>query len=229
MLLGLLAASAAAAPREEAPQLADLGLEALLDMEVSGASRFAQRRSDAAGSVTVLTRDDLLALGARTLADALRGVRGISMSTDGTYQYASVRGMFAHGDYNTRVLLLVDGNRINDNVYDQAFLGTEFPLDMDMVERIEFIPGQGSAVYGANALFGVINVITRTAKGKGGRHGDAGRGFGRRAAGTRLPAHAHGRGRLAAVWLHRSPRRLGRGRPLAGRWPEWRPCAWHRP
>jgi outer membrane receptor protein involved in Fe transport len=166
MLLGLLAASAAAAPREEAPQLADLGLEALLDMEVSGASRFAQRRSDAAGSVTVLTRDDLLALGARTLADALRGVRGISMSTDGTYQYASVRGMFAHGDYNTRVLLLVDGNRINDNVYDQAFLGTEFPLDMDMVERIEFIPGQGSAVYGANALFGVINVITRTAKGK---------------------------------------------------------------
>lgn len=161
-------APALAAAQDEAPLLADMGLEALLDMEVSGASRFAQRRSEAAGSVTVLTREDLLALGARTLGDALRGVRGISMSTDGTYQYASVRGMFARGDYNTRVLLLVDGNRINDNLFDQAFLGTEFPLDMDMVERIEFIPGQGSAVYGANALFGVINVITRTAKGKAG-------------------------------------------------------------
>jgi iron complex outermembrane receptor protein len=146
--------------------LADMNLEALLDMNVSGASRFSTRRSEAAASVTIITREDLLALGARTLADALRGVRGVSTFTDGTYQFASVRGMASPGDYNTRVLLLVDGNRINDNIYDQAFLGNEFPLDVDLIERIEFIPGQGSAVYGGNALFGVINVVTRSASGK---------------------------------------------------------------
>ncbi len=146
--------------------LVDIGLESLLDMDVSGASRFSTRRSEAAASVTVITREDLHAMGARTLADALRGVRGVSMSTDGTYQYASVRGMASPGDYNTRVLLLVDGNRINDNIYDQAFLGGEFPIDVDLIERIEFIPGQGSAVYGGNALFGVINVVTRPASGK---------------------------------------------------------------
>jgi iron complex outermembrane receptor protein len=72
-----------------------------------------------------------------------------------------VRGFSSPGDYNTRILLLIDGNRVNDTVYDQAFLGSEFPLDIDMVERVEFIPGQGSAVHGANALFAVVNVVTR--------------------------------------------------------------------
>lgn len=146
-----------------------LGMRAVglkLDMNVSGASRFSTRRSEAAASVTVITREDLLSLGVRTLGDALRGVRGVSIFTDGTYQYASVRGLASPGDYNTRVLLLVDGNRINDNIYDQAFLGSEFPIDVDLIERIEFIPGQDSAVYGGNALFGVINVVTRPATGK---------------------------------------------------------------
>ena len=54
-----------------------------------------------------------------------------------------------------------NGYRVNDTVYDQAFLGSEFPLDLDLVERVEFIPGQGSAVHGANALYGVVNVVTR--------------------------------------------------------------------
>ncbi|HKW85125.1 MAG TPA: TonB-dependent receptor, partial [Burkholderiaceae bacterium] len=58
-----------------------------------------------------------------------------------------------------------DGNRVNDTVYDQAFLGSEFPLDLDVVDRVEFIPGQGSAVHGANALYGVVNVVTKKASG----------------------------------------------------------------
>ena len=62
------------------------------------------------------------------------------------------------------MLLLVNGVRFNDNLYDQATIGTDFPIDLDLVDRVEFVPGPGSAVYGANAFFGVINVITRNGR-----------------------------------------------------------------
>ncbi|HJV94602.1 MAG TPA: TonB-dependent receptor, partial [Albitalea sp.] len=135
--------------------------DTLLDLEVSGASKFELRMSEASSSVTVITADEMRALGHRTLADVLSSVRGLVVSSDRTYSYLGVRGFSAPGDYNTRILLLIDGNRVNDAVYDQAFLGSEFPLDLDLVERVEFIPGQGSAVHGSNALFGVVNVVTR--------------------------------------------------------------------
>lgn len=141
--------------------LAALPLDTLLDMEVTGASRFAQRRSQSASSVTVITAAEIRAFGWRTLADALTSVKGLQVANDHTYSYLGVRGFFAQGDYNSRVLLLIDGTRINENVYDMAFLGTDFPLDLELVDRIEFIPGQGSAIYGPNALFAVVNVITR--------------------------------------------------------------------
>lgn len=144
-----------------AAQLADLPLDDLLNIEVTGASRSAQRRNTAAGAVTVITAAEIRALGHRTLADALRTVRGLNVVYDRSYSYLGVRGFFAPGDYNTRVLLLIDGNRVNENLYDMAFIGREAPIDIDLVERIEFIPGQGSPVYGPNAFFGVINVVTR--------------------------------------------------------------------
>lgn len=141
--------------------LADLPLEQLLDMSVAGSSRFAQRRSEAPAAISVIGREEIEALGYRTLSEALQTVRGATVTTDRSYDYLGIRGFLDPSDYNTRVLLLVDGNRVNDALYDQGFIGNEFPLDMELVERIEFIPGPGSAVYGANALFGVINVITR--------------------------------------------------------------------
>jgi iron complex outermembrane receptor protein len=159
-----LAATLTAPPalaQDSAAELASLSLDTLLDLPVSGASKFEQRMSETAASVTVITAAEIRALGYRTLADVLRSVRGLTVADDRSYSYMGVRGFFAPGDYNTRVLLLVDGYRTNDNVYDQAYLGGEFPLDLDLVDRVEFIPGPGSAVYGANALFGVVNVITR--------------------------------------------------------------------
>lgn len=165
-----LALSPDASVAQSSRELADLPLAALLDMEVSGSSRFPTLRSEAAAAVSVITRDEIRAFGHRTLSDALRSLRGVTVATDRSYDYLGVRGFFASGDYNTRVLLLVDGNRINDALYDQAYLGSEFPLDLDQVERIEFVPGPGSAVYGANALFGVINVITRNPREGGGGH-----------------------------------------------------------
>jgi iron complex outermembrane receptor protein len=63
---------------------------------------------------------------------------------------------------------MIDGYRTNDNIYDSGSLGNEFPLDLDLVERIEIIRGPGSSLYGGNALFGVINVVTKKGADLGG-------------------------------------------------------------
>ncbi|WP_436018318.1 TonB-dependent receptor plug domain-containing protein [Trinickia sp. LjRoot230] len=160
----------AAAPAQSGPDpstwspdtLASMPLEALMEVKVvSTASLFAQPVSDAPAAVVVLTADDIRNYGWRTLADALGSLPGLYTSNDRTYAYLGARGFRRPGDYNSRFLLLIDGMRINDAVYDQAPIGSDFPLDLDLVERIEYVPGPGSAVYGSNALFGVINVITK--------------------------------------------------------------------
>ncbi len=166
------AAQAGAAARD----LTELPLEQLMALEVTSASRFPQRASDAPSAVTVITADDIRAHGYRTLADVLRSVRGLHVTYDRNYAYLGVQGFGRTGDYNSRVLLLIDGVRANDNIYDQASIGTEFPIDMELVDRIEFVPGPGSSVYGSNAVFGVINVVTRRGADLGGAEATAGAG-----------------------------------------------------
>jgi iron complex outermembrane receptor protein len=144
-----------------APDLASMPLEALMQVKVSTATLFSQSVADAPAAVVVLTAKDIRAFGWRTLADALGSLPGLYTTYDRTYSYLGARGFQRPGDYNSRFLLLIDGMRVNDAVYDQASIGDDFPLDMDLVERIEYVPGPGSAIYGSNALFGVINVVTK--------------------------------------------------------------------
>jgi iron complex outermembrane receptor protein len=91
-------------------------------------------------------------------------VPGLYVSNDRNYSYLGVRGFNRPGDFNSRILLQIDGHRLNDNIYDTAAIGTEFPLDIDLIDHIEFMRGPGSSLYGSNAFFGVINVITRKAE-----------------------------------------------------------------
>ena len=153
--IGVISTSAAS------EELAALPLDRLLDMPVAGASKWTVTAGETAGAVTVVTHEEIRALGCRTLADVLATIKGVMVTSDRSYTYVGIRGFYAPGDYNTRVLLLIDGNRANDGLYDQAYLGSEFPIDLSLVERVEFIPGQASAVFGPNALFGVVNVVTR--------------------------------------------------------------------
>jgi iron complex outermembrane receptor protein len=113
----------------------------------------------------VITRSEIKTFGWRTLAEALASLPGVHLTYDRQYTYLGVRGFGLPGDYVTRVLLTINGNRVNDNVYDGVVAGRELPLDLDLIERIEFIPGPGGAVYGQNAMFGVINVVTRNGGG----------------------------------------------------------------
>ncbi len=147
-------------------------LESLMDVTmVTSASRFAQRVSDAPSAVAVLTSQDVREHGWRTLGDALATLPGLYVSSDRNYDYLGARGFLRPGDYDSRFLLLIDGVRVNDSVYDQASIGSDSLVDMDLVERIEYVPGPGAAVYGSNALFGVINVITKAGSAMAGPQG----------------------------------------------------------
>jgi outer membrane receptor protein involved in Fe transport len=152
-------AMAASTPRE----LSDLSLEDLLKVEVTSASKYSQSSREAPSAVQVISAEDIRRYGWRTLAEALQSLPGVYVSSDRAYTFVGARGFLVAGDYNTRFLLLLDGQRLNDNVYEQANFGNEFPLDLALVDRIEYVPGPGSSIYGSNAMFGVINVITRHA------------------------------------------------------------------
>jgi outer membrane receptor protein involved in Fe transport len=144
--------------------LAELPIEQLLSLEVYSASRFVQKLSEAPSSVSIVTAADIKAFGWRTIADILRSMRGLHVTNDRNYSYLGARGFQRAGDYNSRFLLLIDGNRSNEALYDQASIGTEGLIDVDTIDRVEFISGPGSSVYGANAFFGVINIITKSAR-----------------------------------------------------------------
>jgi len=134
-------------------------IETLLQTEIEGASRFAQPLADAPSSVSVISASDIRAHGFRTLGEALQTVRGVYTSYERDYSYIGVRGFARPGDYNTRVLMMTDGIRRNDPLYDTAMIGREAPIEMDWVRQIEFVPGPASALYGANAMFGVANAV----------------------------------------------------------------------
>ena len=182
-VMTLLLAGAWATPAGARQDLTELSLEQLLDVEVVSASRSAQKASDAPSAVTVLRGEDFRAYGWRTLAEALNSVRGFLTTNGREYAYVAVRGFATPGDFNSRLLLMIDGIRTNAPIFDQAFVGQEFPLDLDLIERIEIVRGPGSMVYGGNAFFGVINVITKTGKALDGTElGAAAGSFGTRAA-----------------------------------------------
>jgi iron complex outermembrane receptor protein len=128
---------------------------------VYSASKYEQKVTEAPSSVSIVTADEIKKYGYRTLADILRSIRGFYVTYDRNYSYLGVRGFARPGDYNARVLLLVDGHRLNENVFDGVLIGTEFVLDVDLIERVEIIRGPSSSLYGNNAFFAVINVITR--------------------------------------------------------------------
>lgn len=151
-----------ALPAQAATELTALNLEQLLEATVTSASKYEQKQTEVAASVSIITRDEIKAFGWRTLDQALASLPGIHTTYDRQYSYLGARGFGLPGDFNTRVLLAINGNRVNDLVYDSAAFGRDFPLDLDLIERIEFVAGPGGAVYGQNAMFGVVNVITRT-------------------------------------------------------------------
>ena len=140
------------------------GEEALLFQDIPsvyGASKYEQKVTEAPSAVTIITADEIRKYAYRTLADILQSVTGFYVTNDRNYSYVGIRGFNRPGDYNSRILLLIDGHRLNDNLYEQASFGTASLIDVDLIDRVEIIRGPSSSLYGTNAFFGVINVITK--------------------------------------------------------------------
>ncbi len=144
--------------------LLEMSFDNLVDVEISTASSYTQKLKDVPSSASVVTAEDIKTYGYQTLSDVLATMPSILITNDRNYDYISVRGFSRLGDYNTRILLLVDGIRVNDNIFNQGYIGEEAIVDIHMIERVEFIPSSGASLYGDNAFFGVINVITKQAK-----------------------------------------------------------------
>jgi iron complex outermembrane receptor protein len=156
-----LTVSAAAAQEAEIRDLTNLEIEDLARVRLFTASRHLDDARKAPAAITLIDHDEIVRYGWRTLADLLRSVTGFYTAYDRTYDYVGVRGFLESGDYNARVLLLIDGHRLNENIYDSAPIGTDFPLDLNLIDHIEIVRGAGSSLYGTNAELAVINVFTR--------------------------------------------------------------------
>jgi iron complex outermembrane receptor protein len=163
-LAGLAPAPLSAEDVQSRPDLMDMSLQDLMNVEIDsvyGASGYKQNVNDTPASITIITADEIKRYGYRTLADILRNVPGFYVTSDRLFSYIGVRGFGPPGDYNSRVLLLIDGHWANDNVTGGAVFGTEMPFDVDLIERVEVIRGPNSSVYIASALLAIVNVVTK--------------------------------------------------------------------
>ena len=128
---------------------------------VYAASRHEQPVAQAPAAVTIITREDIRKYGYRTLGQALASVPGFYVSDDRGYQYLGVRGIGLPSDYNARVLFLLNGLPLNDKYY--GGLTMELTPDLlDAIDRIEVVKGPSSALFGTDALFATVNIITRS-------------------------------------------------------------------
>lgn len=150
---------AARVPAQESPPVQP---ETLLfqDEIVNAASKYPEPAREAPTTVTLVSKEELRRFGYRTLAEALRSVAGFYSSNDRSYSSLGVRGFQRPGDFSDRVLLLINGHTVNDDVFQHAPIGEDFGVDIEAIERIEVVRGPGAAIYGGNALFAVINVVT---------------------------------------------------------------------
>jgi iron complex outermembrane receptor protein len=141
--------------------IADLSIEELSDMRVTTVSRQPERVADAAASVYVITSEDIRRSGVTTLPEALRLAPNLQVARVDTVQYAiSARGF--NNAIGNKLLVMIDGRTVYTPLFSGVFWDQQDVLLAD-VDRIEVISGPGATLWGANAVNGVINIITRPA------------------------------------------------------------------
>jgi outer membrane receptor protein involved in Fe transport len=154
-------ANAQGSPQVNALDLTSLPFEKLTQTDVITASKLAKQVSDSPSAVSIVTADDIRTFGYRSLAEVINSMRGLYTTFDRRYEYLGGRGFGAPGDYVGRIMVLIDGSATQDNLYNQAYIDNSGLVDLELIERVEYVPGTGSVTYGNNALLGIINVITK--------------------------------------------------------------------
>jgi outer membrane receptor for ferrienterochelin and colicin len=140
-----------------------MDLEELMNTKVTIATKSEQLISESPSTISVITSEDIKNMGARQLEDILQVIPGYDIAmTFNSYYTAGIRGV--RDSRNTsKLLVMMDGIPINQVFYG-CMINYGYDINIDAIERIEFIRGPGSALYGRNAFSGVINIITKKAK-----------------------------------------------------------------
>lgn len=143
---------------------AAMSLEELSNIEITSVSKKPQNLSDAAASVFIITSEDIRRSGVSTLPEALRLAPNLHVAQVSASGYAiSARGLNGSGNAPNKLLILIDGRSVYSPLFSGIFWDAQDVM-LEDVERIEVISGPGSTLWGINAVNGVINVITRSAK-----------------------------------------------------------------
>jgi iron complex outermembrane receptor protein len=141
--------------------LKKLSIEELLDLEVTSVSKYSERLADAPSSVYVITSDVIRRSGVTSLPEALRLAPNLQVARIDASQYAiSARGF--NNAVGNKLLVLIDGRTVYTPIFSGVFWDQQDVM-LEDVERIEVISGPGATLWGANAVNGVINVISRQA------------------------------------------------------------------
>lgn len=162
LAVAAFASSAGAADVFSDQDLGDLSLDQLMGITITSASKKAQHADEVSSAIFVLTQDDIRRSGATSIPEALRLVPGLQVAHYSANSWAvTARGF--NGFFADKLLVLIDGR----SVYTPLFSGVYWDVQdtmMEDIERIEVIRGPGATVWGANAVNGVINVITKKAE-----------------------------------------------------------------
>jgi iron complex outermembrane receptor protein len=126
---------------------------------VDAASKYSQPSFEAPTSITIVGSEEIENYGYTTVNELLKAQRGFYETYSRQYTTIGIRGFNRVNDYNSRILVLFDGHRLN--IFDGAPLGSDLSFDMSNIERVEVIRGPGSALYGTNAMLGIINIIPK--------------------------------------------------------------------
>ena len=147
---------------QNVPDVTTMSLEDLMNLQVTSVSKRTQKVADAAAAIFVITQDDIRRIGATSIPDALRIVPGLEVAQIDENKWAiGSRGF--NGRFDDKLLVLIDGR----SVYTPLFSGVYWNVQdvmLEDVDRIEVIRGPGATLWGANAVDGVINIITKSAK-----------------------------------------------------------------
>src|SRR5258708_1287499 len=162
--LGLAAALLTAIPaycQEKPRDLAEKSIEALMKVEVTSVSKKEQKLSSVAAAIFVISQEDIRRSGATNIPDLLRMVPGLDVAQINANTWAiSARGF--NLQFADKLLVLIDGRAVYTPLFGGVYWDTQ-DVPLEDIERIEVVRGPGGTVWGANAVNGVINVITKSA------------------------------------------------------------------
>src|SRR4051812_7425880 len=147
---------------QDFPDVTQISLEDLMNLRVTSVSKREQKLADAPAAIFVITQEDIRRSGARSIPEALRMAPGVEVARIDENKWAITSRGF-NGRFANKLLVLIDGRSVYTPLFSGVYWNIQDTL-LEDVDRIEIIRGPGATLWGANAVNGVINIITKSAQ-----------------------------------------------------------------